>query len=361
MFHPHCPRCDIALQAVKSSTINYLSCRLCQGQLISLFNLDKVIKGNLVINLWNSAHRANTDKTTYCPKCIKPLNNFNYPSDTADPHVEVDVCKPCRVIWLDAGEAKALKQTNKPQAVQQPKVSTPAKNTSSHFTRTKPPGGLKTLVTLMGFPIEAVADEHKAPPTLTWLLLTMSIVASVMAFGDKALFGMLEYSTLKPFSQQILNSFSVFFVHGGWFHLIGNMYFLWVFGDNVEADLGKVKYLLLVVLATMVGTFAFAFFDKSGLPLVGASGGISGLLGYYLLRFPKRKFVVSYFLNWFYMSSLAFGALYLAKDVLGLVFGSGSNVAHISHLSGVFIGVLFYFWQKPKELKTPTEPKQQLT
>jgi len=163
-----------------------------------------------------------------------------------------------------------------------------------------------------------------------------------MAFSDETLFNSLQFSTRKTMGEQLISSVTVFFVHGGWMHLLGNMYFLFVFGDNVETDLGKSKYILLVILGTLVSTFAFTFTDNRGIPLVGASGGISALMGYYLLRFPRSKFVVSYFLNWFYISSMVFGALYILKDVAGMLMG-GSNVAHISHLSGVVVGAIFYF------------------
>jgi membrane associated rhomboid family serine protease len=84
--------------------------------------------------------------------------------------------------------------------------------------------------------------------------------------------------------------FSAMFMHGGWMHLIGNMLFLWVFGDNVEDRIGHGKFLAFYLLAGLAATFAqYTFNPASGIPNVGASGAIAGVLGAYLLMFPQAR------------------------------------------------------------------------
>lgn len=80
------------------------------------------------------------------------------------------------------------------------------------------------------------------------------------------------------------------FLHGGWFHLIGNMLYLWVFGDNIEDCLGSLKYLVVYILMGVVGHFSHIFFEPlSTVPLIGASGAIAGILGAYFILYPWAK------------------------------------------------------------------------
>lgn len=89
------------------------------------------------------------------------------------------------------------------------------------------------------------------------------------------------------------------FLHGGWGHLLGNMLFLYIFGDNVEDRLGHLRYALFYLLCGYAATFAHAFFNAaSGMPAIGASGAISGVLGAYLFLYPRARIVT---LVWFFI------------------------------------------------------------
>jgi len=91
-----------------------------------------------------------------------------------------------------------------------------------------------------------------------------------------------------------LSSLTSIFVHGGWLHLLGNMLFLWVFGNNVEDRFGRLRFLLFYLAVGVVSTYAFAL-TRPGAeePLVGASGAISGVLGAYLLLYPHARVLVA--------------------------------------------------------------------
>jgi membrane associated rhomboid family serine protease len=91
------------------------------------------------------------------------------------------------------------------------------------------------------------------------------------------------------------------FVHGGWLHLIGNMLFLWVFGDNVEDALGHVRYLLFYLLAGAAAAALQVYVDQDSLvPMVGASGAIAGVLGAYLVLYPRATVAAVIPLLWFF-------------------------------------------------------------
>jgi len=91
-------------------------------------------------------------------------------------------------------------------------------------------------------------------------------------------------------SPHVTPIFLSMFLHGGWLHLAGNMLYLWIFGDNIEDRLGHVRYLIFYLLCGILATLAHAFFSPhSGVPSIGASGAIAGVLGAYVLLFPSAR------------------------------------------------------------------------
>jgi membrane associated rhomboid family serine protease len=152
----------------------------------------------------------------------------------------------------------------------------------------------------------------------------------------------------KPAAPQIPDLFFSLFLHGGFLHLFGNMLFLWIYGDNVEYRLGGIRYLLAYLGTGVAATLFFALFAPgSEVPLVGASGAISGILGFYFLWFPRNTVRLFVFLFPFFMNTVAIGArlvlgLYLLVDNLlpFLVSGGGSGgVAHGAHIGGFVAGM----------------------
>jgi membrane associated rhomboid family serine protease len=98
----------------------------------------------------------------------------------------------------------------------------------------------------------------------------------------------------------VANVFSSMFMHGGFLHLGGNMLYLWIFGDNVEDQLGHFRFILFYLLAGVVAALSFTYlFPNSRVPLVGASGAIAGVLGAYILRFPRARVYTLIFLGFF--------------------------------------------------------------
>lgn len=92
-----------------------------------------------------------------------------------------------------------------------------------------------------------------------------------------------NFATLLPFIYSI-------FLHGGWLHIISNMWFLWIFGDNIEAHLGHIKYLIFYLLCGIAaGLIQYVFNSSSEIPMLGASGAVAGVLGGYLVLYPGHK------------------------------------------------------------------------
>ena len=140
--------------------------------------------------------------------------------------------------------------------------------------------------------------------------------------------------------------FTSMFLHGGWLHLSGNMLYLWIFGNNVEDDTGRVRFIFFYVLCGLFAAFAHAFMDRSSLtPMIGASGAISGVLGAYVLLYPRAR-VVTLVMFGFYIRTVEVPAMI----VLGLWFvmqflnalistGSGGGVAWHAHIAGFVAGI----------------------
>lgn len=160
-----------------------------------------------------------------------------------------------------------------------------------------------------------------------------------------------------------LSVLTAMFLHGGWLHLLGNMLFLWIFGNNVEDRMGHVRYLLFYLVCGYAASYGFALLNAgSGDPLIGASGAIAGVLGAYLVLFPKARV-------WVLVPFLIFLPLRLpAWIVLGSWFvlqafysaGQGvseaGTVAYVAHVAGFAVGMLLAWPLRPGTVPPP-EPE----
>jgi len=149
----------------------------------------------------------------------------------------------------------------------------------------------------------------------------------------------------KPGRPELTDLFISMFLHGGFLHLAGNMLFLWIFGDNVEQRLGRIGYLVTYLLTGAIATLTFAIFDwGSMVPLVGASGAISGVAGLYFLMFPRNKVKVLVVLIIFFdvlllPARLVLGIYVLIDNLLPFILGGQTSVAYGAHLGGFAAGL----------------------
>jgi len=149
----------------------------------------------------------------------------------------------------------------------------------------------------------------------------------------------------RPNAPQILDLLSCMFLHGGFMHLFGNMLFLWIYGDNVERRLGSLPYLFWYLATGLVATLTHALvFSSSDVPLVGASGAISGVLGFYFLWFPRNVVRMLAFLPPFLMqvfqipARIVLGMYLLFDNLVPFLFAGEGGVAHGAHIGGFVAG-----------------------
>ncbi|MGJ8651881.1 MAG: rhomboid family intramembrane serine protease [Opitutaceae bacterium] len=207
---------------------------------------------------------------------------------------------------------------------------------------------------LFGMPVEDEQPtgprQHDDKPWLTWILAGGIVLVSLLAMLD--LRAVVDAYGLIPEEygrKGGLTWLTAFFLHGGLIHLIGNVYFLIVFGDNVEKCLGTIEFFLLLCLATMSGHLVHILLDPhSAIPCIGASGGISGVLAFYALRFRQNQLAVVFWFffktYWLRMSALPMFGIWVvlqffiaSQQVMGI-----SNISGGAHLGGALAGVFVW-------------------
>ena len=201
---------------------------------------------------------------------------------------------------------------------------------------------------------------------LVWLLVqgagsTMALARSVCELGliPGELTGMLAPGTPFPMGEglvcltdpgrQLSNIFTSMFLHGSWMHIIGNMWFLWVFGNNIEDSMGRVRFVVFYLLCGIAAALGqVALNPSSGLPMVGASGAISGVMGAYFVLYPRVR-VWTLVPIGFFLTSIALPAwtmllYWIAIQLLGGLFGifagAEGGVAFGAHVGGFVAGLI---------------------
>jgi len=193
-------------------------------------------------------------------------------------------------------------------------------------------------------------------PCTCFPVVTLSLIAvNLLVFGHEILLGPRapEFIRLYGFipaelSQRPLTLFSSMFVHGGILHIVGNMLYLWIFGDNIESAFGHVRFLLLYLAFGVVGTLVHSLSDSgSTVPMVGASGAVAGVLGAYLLLYPRARVLTVIFFGFFvrliWIPAVWVLGLWIVLQVINTLpsinRGVG-GVAFFAHIGGFAAGVL---------------------
>ena len=202
-------------------------------------------------------------------------------------------------------------------------------------------------------PIGDDNSTRRSAPVITYALLALNIFVFFMELSEGREFIMkwsfIPTRFLAHPIDNISTLFTAMFMHAGWAHLIGNMLYLWIFGDNVEDHFGKAKFLFFYLLAGLAATFAQLIVNPgSNIPNLGASGAIAGVLGAYILLFPKGKIDVMVGHGMTQMPAIAvIGFWFLLQFVSGIgTLASTSDeggVAYMAHIGGFIAGLAIAF------------------
>lgn len=199
-------------------------------------------------------------------------------------------------------------------------------------------------------------SSRKSTPVITYALILINILFFFleMAGGEAFIkkWSVIPSEFLQNPMANLPTLFTAMFMHAGLGHIIGNMIYLWIFGDNVEDSFGKIPYLLFYLACGLAATFAQIFFNPtSSVPNLGASGAIAGILGAYLLLFPKAKVNILVGQHVTQMSALIVIGFWFAVQFFSGIASASSNadvggVAYMAHIGGFLMGLLITFVYK---------------
>jgi len=207
----------------------------------------------------------------------------------------------------------------------------------------------------MIFPIgdDNIFGGHKAIASYTLLFLNIIIFLYTITLGSNADLFLNKYGCI-PFeivhNQDLFTLITSMFLHGGWMHIIGNMLFLWIFADNIEAVIGSVMFLIFYLIGGLFATGVHIIMDlNSTVPIVGASGAISAVMGTYLVMFPKSRIKIIFllFFSTFYLPAIAFLGLWFIQQLFSGIGNigpqtveQGGGVAWWAHIGGFIYGLV---------------------
>lgn len=308
----------------------------------------------------------------FCPTCTQQMSqvNLGLVSNT----LELDVCRTCQMLWFDAGEldemGEDLKGTTQPhlrrhdaqtsekdrplppeatKAIALMKVEAIARSSESAGPA-RDPNPLMWFAVIFGLPVEMGTHWVDRVPVFTWTVAGLITLTSLLGFINlESTIQTWGFITEAPMRKGGLTLLTSFLLHGGWFHLLGNLYFLIVFGDNIEVQQGPRRFLGLLLLSSLAGDLLhLIFLPGSPVPAIGASGGIAGVMLAYAMLFPRARLGVLIFVFpiripiWVYMS------IWLAAQVGGsLMMSHESGIGYGAHLGGALVGLAAgYLWRK---------------
>lgn len=210
----------------------------------------------------------------------------------------------------------------------------------------------------MFFPLK---DENPAQ-TVPFMTILLIVVNSILFFVELAMgryrtyfvagYGVVPFEIThavdlnpKVFLGPYITLVTSLFLHGSLFHLVGNMWFLWIFGNNIEDVVGHFKFLIFYLLGGIAASLLQILVNpSSNIPVIGASGAVSAILGAYMVKFPRARVKTLMFIFFFItivnVPAVAFLGIWFLMQLISSIGGSASNVAWYAHIGGFLFGVL---------------------
>jgi len=297
------------------------------------------------------------EKSKICPRCNCELERFNYCYDS---NIFLDKCPNCQGMWVDGGEIKEVTKYIK----EDPRIKAIGEGLVKNNQALEDLQGLSNtlmstdpIILFMPKIILPLGDElpaHKFPKvTLSIIGLCILIfigevffISEPVAFVQR--FGVIPTKILQ--GEAFYSFFTSMFLHGGILHLIGNMFFFWIFGDNVEDKFSNLGYVTFYIACGLAADFLYIFFNaSSNLPSIGSSGAISGIMGAYFVFYPTARIKTLFINRVVYIPAfLWLGTWFLFQMIFGLIYRSAdvSNIAWFAHVGGFVSGGLVANFKK---------------
>jgi membrane associated rhomboid family serine protease/Zn-finger nucleic acid-binding protein len=373
-----CPNCAAGLARVKRDQGFFYVCGKCGGQAANLAVLRRVVKPECLRGLWMQATAGGGPSGKDCPVCHRPMQQTAVPRPVGA--LPVGVCPRCQFLWLEPHEIEQLPRP--PAALPPPELSEKAREAVAMAqlqldaarhpepadTGDAPEETWQWIPGMLGMPVEIDAPPQVHWPWLTYglaLVLALVFAATYDAVNDAfKQFGLVPAAPWRNGGTTFLTSF---FIHVGLWHLVGNVYFLVVFGRHVEDYLGPARLAFLLLAATLLGGLMHVVADPhADIPCGGASGGISGVIMFYAMQFPQARiglmFRYSFYFRWLSVSAITALALWLLLQFVGayLQLHGISSVSSLAHLGGALAGLGAWFvWEKRARKDAAAAPESE--
>jgi membrane associated rhomboid family serine protease/Zn-finger nucleic acid-binding protein len=354
-----CPTCQRRLDHSKTELGHIYSCPQCEGRSASFAVVRRAAGRRYVNQLLRRVREGEGQAGIRCPSCAKAMVEVS--AGPEQPRPVLDLCLECQFVWFDHDEFEEMPSLATEADIEAaiPPAAREAMALADIAIADKQARGAdyggrspmewwKWVPGFMGMPVEHDATILQRLPLVTWGLAIIMAVVTFLTIPD--LEKVVNQFGLKPDQWDRMGGLTFltsFFLHAGLFHLIGNAYFLTIFGDNVEDYLGRFRYILLIALAALAGDAVHIYFDQEqGRATVGASGGISGVVTYYALRFPRARLgiMLRYFIlfKWLHMPAYFALILWFGLQLFGVwaQYQGITNVSSLAHLGGAAVGLL---------------------
>ncbi|HPB30376.1 MAG TPA: rhomboid family intramembrane serine protease [Candidatus Sumerlaeota bacterium] len=384
-----CPSCGSPLTEIRTREGNYWACGACEGRLISVAMLRQRLDSSIVNWIWGNARNTMNNGPRACPLCRRPMAQIAASPRPGAPLL--DSCRFCTFIWFDTREMEDVEgqgdltreekqQTEvfrplpEPQNLRKIAPADAARDNALKWERLRhlkddddkksPDEFWKYIPALLGMPVEISGHQIVNRPWATWSLAGILTCVYILSRGR-----LLEFARAWGFIPADMNRYgglttlSCFFLHAGLLHLIGNVYYLFTFGDNVEDRIGPWRFLVVTFSGAVAGSLMHGMFayGSENLPLVGASTGVSALLIFYMIHFPRVRLgiLLRFFFRFYWLRMPAWVyILFWAAMQYALMYAQiegMTNVSALGHLGGALTGLAFglYYHFRPLSEKAP--------
>lgn len=323
-----CPSCHIPLAPQRHGAIEVDVCARCCGAFFDPGESELAFGPGADPEVWaTTAGRPPQPAAPCCPQGHGPM--WSIPTGSESVPTWVHVCARCRGAWLDAAAIETVRRGYAPLP--------PVEESSAHRV------GRYLFLLVSAMPIE-VSNPVKITPWLTWSLAasTIATFVALRAMSPASSREWVEMLAVVPTELRagfgLLTPLSYAWIHSGVVHLLGNLYFFVVFGDNIEDRFGRLWYALLLATATVFGALTEVVArGDSAVAVGGASGAVAGVLGAYMVLFPRTKLrVVFAFIPW-KIPAAAYFTLWLAIQVWGYLTHR-PGIAWMAHIGGFAAG-----------------------
>lgn len=317
--------------------------------------LRRLVQPAFAREVWSRATEGGNQGDRRCPVCERGMTTV----DMARPG-PLDVCRRCHFVWFDTSEYQRSPETFRPapppelpqdalELVGRTRSEMVARDWKRRYPQPDTEGAWELVPGALGLPFE----EDDAPldrlPIVTWLAILAIAVVSAIGFLRPDIRAEGALLPEEPFRAGGITFLTSLLFHGGLFHITSNLWFLAMFGDDVEDYLGHGTFLALLAVAGLFGAIAHVFLAPGDAPLVGASAAISGVVAFYGLRFPHARLRYFRLYRWLTMpASLAVGFWTFSQLIgaRGQISGD-SDVSYVAHIAGAAVGLWFWFlWRR---------------